>query len=32
MKPLPKTRIRVVEEYEVIRYYPEYKITFIPLI
>lgn len=32
MKPLPKTRIRVVEEYKRIRYYPEYKITFIPRI
>lgn len=32
MKPLPETRIRVVEEYELTRYYPEYKTTLIPLI
>ena len=32
MKPLPETRIRVVEEYKRIRYYPEYKIEFIPRI
>ena len=30
MTALPETRIRVVEEYKRIRYYPEYKITFIP--
>lgn len=30
MKPIPETRIRVVEQYKDIRYYPEYKQVIIP--
>lgn len=32
MKPLPETRIRVLEQYKDIRYYPEYKMVLIPYI
>jgi len=30
MKPIPETRIKVVEQYKDTRYYPEYKQVIIP--